>query len=181
MTKQFSFAVSINRDSIPNLEFIGGRLSGIFGAYLSNDGTSLVERPNLPFSNANIRAKLLLGGTSGYAERSPRQPKAYEEQDRADGSQAQLRLCRPDTVFCGICAPRRGPGGLALGLKIAGLVILGALFAAPGTLGLCWIFDNPNWNRKIYGAALACVFFPLTLTFYGWAFTGSPGFAWGLC
>ena len=27
--------------------------------------------------------------------------------------------------------------------------------------------------------AFACL--PVTLTLYGWAFTGSPGWVWGLC
>jgi membrane associated rhomboid family serine protease len=54
-----------------------------------------------------------------------------------------------------------------LGYEIVSLTLLGALGALFGTLGLYWIFDDANRDRKPAGVLLAAVCLPLTLTLYG--------------
>ena len=144
---------------------------------------------------ADIGPKLLLGRTicglhsrssgvgastslfhraAGQQERPEQRDGAYAGKDRLYPSDVDLIIGRISSTLCGNSRP-------LLGHEIVGLMLLGALCAFFGALGLYRIFDDPNRERKRSGWLLALVGIPLTFTFYGWARLGFPGSFWGLC
>lgn len=107
-------------------------------------------------------------------ERPNESERASEREINLPPSGVSLRFRSLGRALCGTRRP-------LLGYEIVGLVLLGALCAFFAALGLYWVFDDPNRNRKPAGFLLAAICLPLGLTFYGWARLGFPGSFWGLC
>ena len=122
-----------------------------------------------------------LGALTGQLHRSASQPERVEQGSCAHEGEGCLKpsgvALGLGRISCSLCGGRRP----LLGYEIVGLTLLGALFALPGTLGLCWVFDDPRRHRRLAGWLLAAICLPLTLTLYGWARLGAPGAIWGLC
>lgn len=117
---------------------------------------------------------------SGYLDRTAGKQEGPDKGSRSKYRKYQLRPCRYYLPFGGCRASLGGLGGQFLGIQILGLMLVGLLFAIPGVLGLFWVFDDPNRERKRLGVALAVCCLPATVFFYGWGLFGHPLGALGL-
>ena len=102
---------------------------------------------------------------AGFAERPDDQQRSSERQTGRTPTQKYL-------FFGGIRSPY-------LGIQVLGIMLVGFGFACLSVFGLVNALDNPNRNRRCIGWLIAGLCLPTGLTFYGWAFVGSPFVFWG--
>ncbi len=167
-------------------EFISWRLTSIFNFTMNGDsafahfwlGKNKVHRRRI---HNNIGSQFPLSHISGYPKGFPREIQRVNQKAGAEGRNTYLPPCGAYLPFSGFSAFPSGISSFALGSQIVGLMLLGFLFAIPGSLGLYWVFDDPNRNRKFVGGTLAVLFFTCTVFFYGWAISAHPFATWGLC
>lgn len=110
-----------------------------------------------------------------------REPKRVQNGQRAEGSDDSLPFCKTGLISRLLGTDGSRFGRLLLRYEVIVVVLIGFLFAFLGVLGITWILDNPNRNRKITGALLALGCLAYTLTFYGWGSLGHPLAIWVLC
>lgn len=128
-----------------------------------------------------VSALFALSSSAGEDQSTPGQQQGVDKSYSSDQRKNNLRPCGYYLPLSGVSPSLRAIGGVTLGLQIIGIMLVGFLIAIPGTLGLYWVFDDPNRNRKLLGAGLASVCLPITGFLYGWGLTGHPLGLFGLC
>lgn len=134
----------------------------------------------LDFRN-HIGPQLVLRVLAGEREGFTGKIQGVEQQSAPSDSDAYLPPSGKSLRLGGFRASLSSVSRPLLSYEIVFIVLLGAVFAIPGTFGLFLIFEDPNWERKVQGALLAIVCLPLMATLYGWGRFGRPCVFWGLC
>lgn len=121
----------------------------------------------------DIRSQLSLGGI-------PRNPVGiigkYQSNDHKERPDATNDERWEREARLSVGSPRRELGSF----EVIAITLIGFLFAVPGALLFCWAAYNPNWKRFTIAAMGIFMSVGATVTCYGWAAMGYPGWIWGI-